>query len=159
MGLFRKKDAAPPEAAVAVAEPDADEVSVVVIDDTIDIRAIMRIGLERAGLSVVGEAADAMRGVEEVRATRPDIVLLDLHMPEMGGIEALPLLLEASPQSRVVVYSAIAATRMTDAALDAGATGYIVKGVSTARIAEHLRRVHHAGAVRPVQPYPLAGTH
>ena len=99
-------------------------------------------------------AKDALK---TVWARTPDLILLDLHMPGLGGLEALPRILRASPRSRVVVFSAMAATRMLEAALDAGATGYIVKGVSPKRIAEHLHRVAKAGSVRPVQPWPLAG--
>jgi DNA-binding NarL/FixJ family response regulator len=130
---------------------------VVVVDDTEDIRALMKLGLERYGIEVRGEASDGATAADVVRETKPDIVLLDLHMPEVGGLEAMPVILEAHPRCRVVVYSAISATRMTGAAFDAGAHGYIVKGVSPRRIAEHLRRVNTAGAVRPVHPYPLAG--
>ena len=150
---------APVEEAAAEPEPAAPAgppLRVVVVDDTEDIRALMRLGLEHHGFDVVGEAADGHEAVAVAVREQPDLVLLDLHMPELGGLETIPLLL-AECRAKVVVYSAISATYMTSAALDAGATAYIVKGVSPASIAEHLRRVARAGAVRPVAPYPFQG--
>ncbi len=156
MRIFRKRDEAPVAPAVPEAPPEPSP-TVVIVDDTADIRVMMRMSLQRAGLDVVGEASDGEEAVEVAREHRPGVILLDLHMPGVGGIEALPNLLNASPRSKVVVFSAIAATRMLEAALAAGASGYIVKGVSPKRIAVHLRRVATSGAVRPVQPWPLSG--
>ena len=157
MSIFRKRKqptVAPPVVAVP---PPAPTLTVMIVDDTEDIRTMIRIALGRAGFDVVAEAADGEEAIVTAGEHRPDLVLLDLHMPGLGGIEALPRLLHASPRSRVVVFSAMAATRMLEAALEAGASGYIVKGVSPKRIAEHLHRVATSGAVRPVQPWPLAG--
>ena len=127
------------------APPPAPTLKVLVVDDTEDIRTMMRIALQRAGFDVCAEAEDGEDAIVAAGEHRPDLVLLDLHMPGLGGIEALPRLLNASPRSRVVVFSAMAATRMLEAALDAGASGYIVKGVSPKRIAEHLHRVAKSG--------------
>ncbi len=158
MRMLRKRKRAPvAPPVVAPSPPAAPSLTVLVVDDTEDIRTMIRIALGRAGFDVVAEAADGEDAIVAAGEHRPDLVLLDLHMPGLGGIEALPRLLHASPRSRVVVFSAMAATRMLEAALDAGASGYIVKGVSPKRIAEHLHRVATAGAVRPVQPWPLAG--
>jgi DNA-binding NarL/FixJ family response regulator len=117
----------------------------------------MRMALERSGFDVVADAEDGEEAIVVAGEHKPDLILLDLHMPGLGGLEALPRILRASPRSRVVVFSAMAATRMLEAAFDAGASGYIVKGVSPKRIAEHLHRVAKSGSVRPVQPWPLAG--
>jgi CheY-like chemotaxis protein len=156
--MFRKKEEAPPPPPPPPPAPPAPpSFTVVVVDDTEDIRSLMRMALERAGFDVVAVAEDGEEAIVVAGEHKPDLILLDLHMPGLGGLEALPRLLRASPRSRVVVFSAMAATRMLEAALDAGATGYIVKGVSPKRIAEHLRRVATSGSVRPVQPWPLAG--
>jgi CheY-like chemotaxis protein len=75
-------------------------VRVVVIEDSVDIRALVAFGLSRAGMDVVGEAGDGSAGVEVVREERPDVVLLDLAMPIMDGVEALPLIRELVPVRR-----------------------------------------------------------
>lgn len=130
-------------------------VRVVIVDDDEEVRFVLRIALDAAGFHIAGDAGDAETAVTMIAAEKPDIVLLDLHMPDIGGLEILPLIMEDSPLTKVVVCSAISATYMTEAALKEGAWGYIVKGVSAKSITEHLQRIAEAGAVRPVRPYPL----
>lgn len=132
------------------------QVSVVIIDDDDEVRFVLRVALESAGFRVAGDASNAEGAMAQIAQHRPDIVLLDLHMPDIGGLEILPLIYEDLPTTKVVVISAISATYMTEAALAEGAWGYIVKGVSARTIAEHLIQVAEGGAVRPVRPYPLS---
>ncbi|MBA3782372.1 MAG: response regulator [Nocardioides sp.] len=153
--LFRKQ-ASPVDAPVEAPAPVEEKpISVVVVDDDDDLRGVLRIALESRGFDILGDTADAMAALEVVREGQPDIILLDLAMPEVTGLEVLPLLLEQSPRSKIVICSAISATHMTEAALDAGADAYIIKGVSAKTLIAHLRRVAQAGPVRPVRPYPL----
>jgi DNA-binding NarL/FixJ family response regulator len=112
-------------------------VRAVVIDDTSDIRELLSIVLTRSGMSVVGEAADGRAGVDVVRAVRPDVVLLDLAMPVMDGIEALPLIRELVPDARIIVLSAFAGD-VRDQVLDGGADGYLVKGTSLKKIVAYV---------------------
>lgn len=168
MKLFgggRKKDQQPTEpvpAAPVAPEPvkvrplHGHQVSVVIVDDDDEVRFVLRVALESAGFRVAADCGDAESAIEEIARIRPDIVLLDLHMPDIGGLEILPLIYEDVPSTKVVVISAISATYMTEAALNEGAWGYIVKGVSARTIAEHLVHVSAGGAVRPVRPYPLS---
>ncbi len=79
---------------------------------------------------MVGEAKDGAEGVELATRLQPDVVLLDLSMPGMDGLEALPLILAAVPGVRVVVLSAFTANAMAKRAVAAGAIGYIEKGLS-----------------------------
>lgn len=99
----------------------------VVIDDTTDIRDLLTIVLTRSGMDVVGEAGDGRAGVEMVRAEKPDVVLLDLAMPVMDGVEALPLIREAVPDAQIIVLSAFAGA-VSEQVLREGADGYLVKG-------------------------------
>jgi DNA-binding NarL/FixJ family response regulator len=137
------------------AAPTGNGLKIVIIDDDPDARDFMRMGLEVGGFEVVGEGGDGPSGIQAVKDGEPDIVLVDLHMPDIGGLELLPALREAHWACRFVVVSAIGATRMVEAAMEAGAVAFIEKGVSPRSVNIHLEKVAHAGAVKVVRPYPL----
>jgi DNA-binding NarL/FixJ family response regulator len=89
----------------------------------------MRMVLEEdPDLLVVGEAGDAQTGIDEIAELKPHVVVLDLSMPGMDGLEALPLIRKASPDTRVVVFSGFTRERMAALALDRGADRYVEKG-------------------------------
>jgi DNA-binding NarL/FixJ family response regulator len=112
-------------------------VRAVVIDDTTDIRELLVIVLTRSGMQVVGQAGDGKAGVDVVRAERPDVVLLDLAMPVMDGVEALPIIRELVPDARIIVLSAFAGA-VSEQVLEWGADGYLLKGTPLAEIAAYL---------------------
>jgi DNA-binding NarL/FixJ family response regulator len=104
-------------------------VSVYLCDDVPELRRLMRVVLEEdSDLCVVGEAGDAETGIEEIAELQPDVVVLDLSMPGMDGLEALPLIKRAAPGTGVVVFSGFTEARMAALALDRGADRYIEKG-------------------------------
>jgi len=104
---------------------------VLVVDDAEDLRMLLRLRIEaRDGLTVVGEAADGVAAVELASELQPDLVLLDLAMPRMDGLEALPLIRAAVPDVRVVVLSGFNQGTLANKALEAGADHYVVKGGS-----------------------------
>jgi CheY-like chemotaxis protein len=138
------------------AAEETEPLRIVVAEDNHDLQAMMGMTLEVAGFKVVGQAYDGREAVELVREHQPDILVLDLHMPEVGGLEVLPEIHAAAPRCKVVIHSAIAAMFVTESALRAGAVAYIEKGVSPRSIVAHLKRVATAGHVRPVRPYPLS---
>lgn len=106
-----------------------EPIGVVLCDDVPELRMLMRFGLEESDdLRVVGEAGDAVAGVDMVTRTQPDAVLLDLSMPGMDGLQAIPLIQRASPGTAIIVFSAFAADRMSRSALDQGADRYVEKG-------------------------------
>jgi len=157
--LFGKKE---PEAGADTtpepgpeSEPEQPKLKVVIIDDDPDARDFMRMGLEVGGYDVVGEGSDGASAIQAVTEGKPDLVLVDLHMPDIGGLELLPQLREAHWPTKFVVVSAIGATRMIEAAIEAGAVGFIEKGVSPRSINIHLEKIATAGAVKVVRPYPL----
>ena len=105
---------------------------VLLVDDAEDIRMLLRLAMmKRNGLTVVGEAADGVEAVERATELQPDLVLLDLAMPRMDGLEALPLIRAAVPDVRVIVLSGFNRGALADKAIEAGADHYVVKGGST----------------------------
>ena len=105
-------------------------------DDAYDVRVLMRLTLRDVpGVEVVGEAEDGRAAVAAVEQLRPDLVLLDLSMPVLDGLQALPLVLAAHPPVKVLVVSGSEAERMAAVARDAGAHGYLEKGGSAADVA------------------------
>jgi len=123
---------------------------VVIIDDTADLRELLRMALVRGGMSVVGEAGDGLSGIEVVRECLPDLVLLDLSMPVMDGLEALPHLRALVPGARIIVLSGFGASQMSERALTIGADGYLQKGASLGRMLDHIRDIVEGRPVNPV---------
>ncbi len=102
---------------------------VLIVDDAEDIRMLLRLQLGKLGLfEIVGEAADGVAAVEQARALQPDLVLLDMAMPLMDGLQALPLIREAVPDVRVIVLSGFNQATLEQEALAAGAARYVTKG-------------------------------
>jgi len=105
-------------------------VRVLVVDDNDDVRRLLTIQLETVGeYDVVGEAADGREAVELATELQPDVVVLDLAMPVMDGLEALPLIKAAVPEVKVIVLSGFDEGPMRDQAIRAGASRYVEKGV------------------------------
>ena len=103
-------------------------IRVLVCDDVEAFRALLRDTLqEDPGIEVVGEAADGMAAIGAAERLQPDVVLLDLTMPVLDGIDAIPGVLERAPAARVVALSGWGADRMADAAIEQGAIAYLEK--------------------------------
>ncbi len=91
---------------------------------------------------VIGEAATGPQTVERVTTLRPDVVLLDLEMPEIDGVEALRQLREVSPDARIIVFTAFDTDERILGAVRAGARGYLLKGAPREEIFKAIRVVH-----------------
>ena len=113
-------------------------VRVLIADDAPDIRLLLRMYLADNRLTVVGEATNGVEAVEMVKAERPDAVILDLAMPLMDGLEAIPLIKEAAPATKIVVLSGFDAERMAERAMNLGAEAYLQKGVALGEIGQTL---------------------
>jgi len=114
-------------------------VRVLVVDDTPTLRMLTRMALDGSGFEVVGEAGDGLSGVNQVKELHPDLVLLDLAMPVMDGLEALPLIRAAEPGVRVVIVSGFDRKAMEAQVIEAGADAYLQKGTTPE---ETLRALH-----------------
>jgi DNA-binding NarL/FixJ family response regulator len=108
---------------------------VLVVDDASSIRTEIRLLLEDAGLEVVGEAGHGAEGVMLARELRPDVVVMDVRMPILDGIEATGYITRELPGTRVIVFSAFDDEELAEAARSAGAAGFLTKGASPAAIA------------------------
>ena len=118
---------------------------VLVVDDVLEIRFLLREVLALSGrFEVVAEAGDGIQAIEEAGRHKPDLVVLDLSMPRMDGLEALPQILQTSPGSKVVVLSGFEERRLGRVALERGASGYLEKGVHPRNLVEELLRVLEA---------------
>ena len=119
-------------------------ISVLLVDDQPLFRRGVRMLVDsQADLTVVGEASDGQGAVDLATELRPDVVLLDLSMPRMDGLQAAELIRAELPDARVVVLSGYPASRMRQVALAAGADDYLEK---TADLAPVARAVLGAGA-------------
>jgi DNA-binding NarL/FixJ family response regulator len=127
---------------------------VLVVDDHPVWRQSVAAGLEEAGCAVAGTAGDGAQALRVAAATRPGVVLLDLHLPDMSGAEVIRRLLAADPSVRVVVLSASGERQDVLDAMTAGATGYLVK---SAQFSEMLEAVRAAAAGKAVFTPGLAG--
>ena len=115
----------------------AGRIRVGLADDAVEIRALVRLSLELDGrFDVVGEAEDGAAAVELARTQRPDVLVLDLAMPVMDGLQAMPLVRRASPATAIVVLSGFDARRMEQRALRSGASAYVEKGALLDRLAD-----------------------
>jgi DNA-binding NarL/FixJ family response regulator len=111
-------------------------------DDVAEIRVLMRYTVEEdAALKVVGEAADGAGGARGVVESDADVILLDLSMPGMDGLEAIERIRDASPETGIVVLSGFSAARLGQTALDLGADRYLEKGEPGEVIRETIRAV------------------
>jgi CheY-like chemotaxis protein len=129
----------------AMTEPAPPGRRVLIADDSDDVRMLVRMKLEMHGVAdVVGEAEDGVVAVEKATTLQPDLVLLDLAMPRMDGLEALPLIRNAAPNTRVVVLSGFDENTMAKKALAAGAVRYVEKGVALSQLARLLDEIFDA---------------
>ena len=103
---------------------------IVIVDDQELLREGFRLILERAGMEVVGEAADGLEAIEVCRATTPDVVLMDVRMPRLDGIEATRRIVAAQPQVRVMALTTFDLDEYVYGAVRAGASGFLLKDVS-----------------------------
>ena len=101
---------------------------VLIVDDTDSLRELMCTHVLSRGMEIAGEASDGLAAVGVARDTQPDAVILDVEMPVMDGLQALPGLLDAAPLAKVVVFSSRTDAETEHAAYARGAAGFFYKG-------------------------------
>ena len=132
-----------------------DKIAVVLVDDHPVWRDGVRTDLESTGLAeIVGEASDGGEGIELVLDKMPDVVLMDLQMPTVSGVEATKQIRDSAPNVKVLVLSASAEEEHVLEAVKAGASGYLLKSSTSQELMDAVARVH---AGEPVFTPSLAG--
>lgn len=119
-----------------------------IIDDDPLVRRALTVFLKTAvDIDTVGEAADGIEGIALVRRSSPDVALLDMQMPRMGGVEAAREIAASFPTTRVLAITTFGTTESILPMLSAGASGYLLKDAEPDEIVEAVRLVHGGGAV------------
>ena len=106
----------------------ADEITCLIVDDHEVVREGLRLSLSRAPhIRVVGEAADGASAIELVKRRKPDVVIMDVRMPGMDGLEATKEILRLVPDAAILIFTAFSERSLLARGLDSGAKGYILK--------------------------------
>jgi two-component system response regulator DesR len=130
---------------------DAEPIRLVIVDDQAMLRGALAALLElESDLTVVGVAGTGEEAVEVVQTTHPDVCLMDIQMPGMDGIAATRAVRAVSPETRVLIVTTFARPGYLRSALDAGASGFVVKDAPAEQLADAVRRVH--AGLRVVDP-------
>ncbi len=123
-------------------------IRVLIVDDHSVVREGLRAFLElQDGIEVAGEAADGAEAIEQAERLRPDVVLMDLVMPRLDGVQAMLGLRGLSPETRVIVLTSFLEDDRLLPAIQAGAAGYLLKNVAPAELARAIRAAHVGEAI------------
>lgn len=115
--------------------------SVLICDDAAFMRVMIKDILTKNGYEVVGEAENGIKAVEKYTETKPDLVMMDITMPEMDGIQALKKIRELDPKASVIMCSAMGQQAMVIESIQSGAKDFIVKPFQADRVLEAVRKV------------------
>ena len=115
--------------------------TVLVCDDAIFMRTMISDILSQAGYDVVGEAETGVQAVERFKELNPDLVTMDIVMPDMGGIDAVREIMKIAPNAKVLMCSAMGQQALVVEAIQAGAKDFLVKPFQPSRVLEAVQRV------------------
>lgn len=120
--------------------------SVVIVDDAELFREALHAAFEQEGFNVVAVAGDAMKGIDHAREYQPDLVMLDLLMPGMSGLEVVGTIIKTSPGTKVVLLTSSESAEDLLAAVKAGAAGFLTKDTPLPRLVSAMNDVLDGGA-------------
>ena len=115
--------------------------NILICDDAAFMRMMIKDILTKNGYTVIGEAENVAKAVEKYAELKPDLVLMDITMPEMDGIQALKKIKEADPSATVIMCSAMGQQAMVIESIQSGAKDFIVKPFQADRVLEAVRKV------------------
>src|SRR5438876_4377913 len=127
--------------------PEREAITVLIVDDHAIVRQGLRTYLDlQPDIQVVGEVADGKQAIDAVRNLLPDVVLMDLVMPNMDGVEATRMVTSISPSTRVIVLTSFSEDEQVFNSIKAGAQGYLMKDVLPQDLARAIRTVYRGEA-------------
>ena len=115
--------------------------NILICDDAAFMRMMIKDILTKNGYNIAGEAENGAKAVEKYNETKPDLVLMDITMPEMDGIQALKKIKESDPNACVIMCSAMGQQAMVIEAIQSGAKDFIVKPFQAERVLEAVKKV------------------
>ncbi|HUH11942.1 MAG TPA: response regulator [Longimicrobiales bacterium] len=115
--------------------------TVLICDDALFMRTMLGNILKQAGFEVVGEAENGVQAVERYHELKPDLVTMDIVMPEKGGIDAVRDIVKEDPSARILMCSAMGQQGLVVEAIQAGAKDFVVKPFQPSRVLEAVQRV------------------
>ncbi len=113
---------------------------VLIVDDAVFMRMMIKDILTKNGYEIAGEASNGIEAVQEYQNTKPDIVTMDITMPEMNGIEAVKEIRKIDPNARIIMCSAMGQQAMVMEAIQAGARDFVVKPFQSDRVLDALNK-------------------
>lgn len=113
---------------------------ILIVDDAMFMRAAVKKTVEEVGHTVVGEAGNGLEAIEIYKAVSPDLVLMDITMPDMDGIEATKRIMEVDGSAKIVMVSAMGQMEMVVRAINAGAKDFVVKPVDADKLKGCLKK-------------------
>jgi two-component system chemotaxis response regulator CheY len=114
---------------------------VLIVDDAIFMRKMISDILVENGMEIAGEADTGAKAIEKFAELRPDLVTMDIIMPEMNGIDAVRKIMESDSQAKIVMCSALGQQALVQEAIAAGATDFLIKPFNAARVVEVIAKV------------------
>jgi two-component system, chemotaxis family, chemotaxis protein CheY len=114
---------------------------ILIVDDASFMRMMLRNILTSHGHTIVAEAENGLKAIEAYQASKPDIMLIDLIMPEMGGIEAVKRIMEIDPKAKVIICSAMGQQALVVEAMQAGARDFIIKPFQPTSVIEAVQKM------------------
>ncbi len=114
---------------------------VLVIDDAMFMRLMLKDILTKHGFEVIGEAENGVQAIQKYKELKPDIVTMDIVMPEMDGITAVKSIMTSDPNAKIVMCTAMGQQALVIEAMGAGAKDFIIKPFSPAKVVETLRKL------------------
>ena len=115
--------------------------NILICDDAAFMRMMIKDILTKNGYEIAGEAENGQKAVEKYNETKPDLVLMDITMPEMDGIQALKKIKEIDPNANIIMCSAMGQQAMVIEAIQSGAKDFIVKPFQAERVLEAVKKV------------------